>query len=384
MRKTLTLILCVLLILSSASCGKKETEPRMKAEITLDRTEYITGDTIKISVKTEGLDPSSSPWVGIAPYAEYASGDELDGADIWYAYITGDEQDFEAAPDPESGRYIAAVISSDSDDGGKILAAAEFSFTRTEVITEDPDGAGEDNDEGRNEQAGKYGISACPFYIRSGGNRKQYFFRGGGELCDWVYTEENTDGWYLYNGLVISADGKYAIGPGADSLSSFCEYEAHPYDGEVLTQKERNASRDGVLYVTNSYTPIAANRGIALTGDGETASPERSCTDIRCSFTAGENICIYITLETAGEPLPAEVYVIKHDDMYVYGSVISAEMKAQAVTGTIFTGSSADNGPAARISISQNALEGQSSGRFDLVFVYDELIVCRTVITVTE
>lgn len=381
MKRILSVMMCLVIISSFAACGGGN-EKKAGAEITLEATELISGDTLVINVKSEGLDFEKGPWVGIAPAGDYKTEGDMDDNDIWYEYIGRAEQTFETQLWLESGTYVVAVCESDEDPDGAVLAAAEFTFTKTESEEEEED-ENENGEKDRYYWADKYGLNVCPFYISINGEETKYFFRNGGELKNWVYTEDNTDGWYWYNGMVISKDGKHAVGPEFEYFSSFCTYEALPYDGPVLTEEEQNAVKEGVLYVINSYTPINTNWGIALLGEGD-EDVETSCTDIRSSFAAGENIRLYTSLSQTDEPMTAEIYVLPHQDGRTFTEEMTVELKQTAVTGTIFAGPVTSEEPAAILCISDRAPAESEDGRFDIILTYDDMIVCWTVISITE
>ena len=115
-----------------------------------------------------------------------------------------------------------------------------------------------------------FGVNRCPFSISCLGISSDYYFRNGGQLAFWTYTEENTGGWYYYDGYVISADNAFAIkADEADSFSSCCEYEATPYTGKSLSKDEQKAQEKGAFYVINSYPPISTNWGIQFMTEDE-------------------------------------------------------------------------------------------------------------------
>lgn len=141
------------------------------------------------------------------------------------------------------------------------------------------------------EWAERYGIGQCPMTIVRDGRESNVYFRNGGDLADWTRSELNTDGWYFYNDRVISSDGKWAIGPEIESLSSCCTYVAQPYDGPTLSKEER-VSRCGELVAVHSFIPLWI-RGMALAADGD-EEPERAKRGLKDRFTAGENINFFV------------------------------------------------------------------------------------------
>lgn len=136
------------------------------------------------------------------------------------------------------------------------------------------------------EWADRYGVGQCPMTLAWDGKESKVYFRNGGDLADWTRSELNTDGWYFYNDRVISSDGKWAIGPEIESLSSCCTYVAQPYDGPTLSEEER--SRCGELVAVHSFVPLWI-RQMALAADGD-EEPEMAKRGLKDSFNAGENI----------------------------------------------------------------------------------------------
>lgn len=229
-----------------------------------------------------------------------------------------------------------------------------------------------------------YGTNVCPFYINYSGTEIKYFFRNGGYLEDWVYTENNVDGWYYFDGMVISRDGKYAVGPETDAFSSFCTYEAQPYNGETLTEEQQKEIIDGVLYVVNSYTPIDTVWGIALTDDAEDEK-RLSCRDIECGFDKDDTINVFTQFRLDNDvPCNAGLFVFPHQDAAVYTGDMTDELRAGAALETSLANPDSNDIPCASINIPADAVDASEDGRFDLVFTYDDIIVAYTVITVEK
>lgn len=124
---------------------------------------------------------------------------------------------------------------------------------------------------GRHERqywADKYETNHCPFTINAVGVDFNYYFRNGGELAFWVYTEENTGDWYINDGHIISGDNKFAISlEDIESLSSCCSYDAKLYTGETIDKEDRKERDNGIFNVINSYTPVRTNYGMKLCRD---------------------------------------------------------------------------------------------------------------------
>lgn len=184
-----------------------------------------------------------------------------------------------------------------------------------------------------------YGQNRCPFSINVNGESKQYYFRNGGTLAGWTFTEENTDGWYLLNGYVISADSKYAINlDEADAFSSFCEYEAKPYNGDYLNPEDAQAQQKGVFYCLNSYSPISTNWGIQLMTEGGYSYNDNNVPDLTyyddlaCEFEAGEQIRFYVKWvpDWTDNPEAVKLWAVKHQERSAYGEFFTAEEQANA------------------------------------------------------
>ena len=82
------------------------------------------------------------------------------------------------------------------------------------------------------------GINVCPFSIHyaeyeTGEYEEQYYFANGGDLRDWVNTPFNLTGWFVYDGMIISADGQYAIKNSAP-LSENAVYEAEKLEERII------------------------------------------------------------------------------------------------------------------------------------------------------
>lgn len=381
MKKALSVILCLVLVLSLAACGaakeeEKVNEAKASAVLTVEKKELKSGDTLKINVKSEGLNYETSPWVGIVPAGDYVTEYDIDDVDLWYEYITEDTQDFEVNPDEiglESGEYLVTVADSDDNEAGGILATETISFTKDAEEAEEKDEGVEKNSA---YFAEKYGLNICPFSISVNGEEKDYHFRNGGDLTTWTFTEENTDGWYYYNDRVISADNKYAIGPEIDSFSSSCTYEAQPYDGPALTPEQQAEIKDGVLYILNSYTPYRLNWGVALESETEEDEIEYSANDIEDDFNAGENVCFYSGYDINGDvEFNAELLIFNHDgDMSVYGAEMTDGLRETAVDSITLTNPE-NEAPSGTFSIAE-------PGRYDIVLTYDGFIAGYVVITI--
>lgn len=178
-----------------------------------------------------------------------------------------------------------------------------------------------------------YGQNRCPFYISCLGIEEKYYFKNGGEFPFWVYTEENTGGWYLYNDHIISADNAFAIdiSDGVDSFSSSCTYEAVPYVGESLTKEQQKEQLNGVFYVLNSYSPIRTNWGIQFFSNSDRNPdanlPEFTAYGLTDSLYEEEMFNMYISwYPSAYENAEAvDLWVFEHRDKSEYPELLSTD-----------------------------------------------------------
>ncbi|MCQ2973452.1 MAG: hypothetical protein MJ211_01430 [Bacteroidales bacterium] len=226
--------------------------------------------------------------------------------------------------------------------------------------------------------ANKYGIGQCPFDIKTT-ETKRFYARSPKDLRDWVYSEMNTDGWYIYNDLVISKDGKWAVGPDFESFSSFCTYEAKPYDGPSLSEEELAKGFEGVLYQVKSFIPLKIT-DVQLKGNriDTLNNLEPSMYKIRNIFEEQEYISFYLSGKQKCEEEPdaqSFVYAFPHELGIAKAGVLTDELKEKAVAKTEIQNLGRDGNneePKAEFYIpSEN---GSGVGQFDLVFVYNDLI----------
>lgn len=270
-----------------------------------------------------------------------------------------------------------AEETADEPSSEDVVTEAEESTEEAET-TEAPEGTVKD----AYYYADLYDTNVCSFSIIVDGAEHKYYFRNGGHLENWVFTEDNTDGWYYYNGLVISKDGKYAIGPDTDSFSSFCDYTANPYAGDTLTEEQQAEKKPGFLYVLNSYTPVSTNWGIFLSNDADNYDG-LTCLDIDSDFSKGDAIHLFARLDLDSEDLSnGTVYVFPHQDTAAYTGEMTDELKSAAVFSANIENNGSDEAVKSVITVSDEAVEASEDGAFDLVFTYDDIIVAYTLITI--
>lgn len=222
-----------------------------------------------------------------------------------------------------------------------------------------------------------FGVNRCPFYISCLGISSSYYFRNGGQLDFWTYTEENTGGWYYYDGYVISADNAFAIkADEADSFSSCCEYEAVPYTGKSLSKDEQKVQEKGAFYVINSYSPISTNWGIQFMTEDEINKidgdfPELTCYGFTKSLKDQEKFGLYIKYDPSGYDNSEKVnlWALKHQDRSKYSEFLTAEEMGNGIClGEIkFV---EDEKSAINTFIPNKAAGGLEAGEVDLVITY--------------
>lgn len=192
------------------------------------------------------------------------------------------------------------------------------------------------------------GINVCPFSIHyaeyeTGEYEEQYYFANGGDLRDWVNTPFNIGGWFVYEDMVVSADGNYAVKE-FESMSSFCTFEAVKLDNPI----QKPAEKQGTVHVLN-YSNDFTVYGLILAGNrqdyGENwslDSAEYSLRDLNKDFYLNEHISVYVNGRYYDEVKnKATVYCIPHtteSELASMTAVQLAEKEAFAgVEGTAYT-----------------------------------------------
>lgn len=224
------------------------------------------------------------------------------------------------------------------------------------------------------EWADRYGIGQCPMTLIAGDKSTSVVFRNGGDLEDWTRTELNTEGWYAYNDRIISADGKWAIGPDIEWLSSCCDYVAQPYDGPTLKEEERSSSLGAVVAV-HSFLPLWI-RKISLRHDGED-SGEMAKRGICDTFTAGETINIFMDSDVNSYEYGCDsvaVYAFPHGLAIPAKGFVKEEDEAAACFKTTLEQPNDDFYCFAAKGVILNDDEDKGVGLFDIVFTYAGII----------
>lgn len=244
-----------------------------------------------------------------------------------------------------------------------------------------------------------YGVNICPFTVTINGVGKTFYFRGGGSFIRWLRSENNTEGWYYYNDLIITKDGKWAIGPGNDpdfndDFSSFCRYEFKPYDGPTLTAEEQAQPQKGAVYALHSYTPLRLWDWTNMILDGE-GTPELdtefTLDALYCEFADQEWIHVYVDERGDSEELmeKAELLYFLHRDIAEYGGYITDELRDTALGCANYTyredpeAEDRDN-PIFSFYIPNEYNDEAFYGDVDLLFVFDNVIAYYVVVTATD
>lgn len=220
-----------------------------------------------------------------------------------------------------------------------------------------------------------YGTNRCPFSIVRDGEETRYYFRDGGNLAFWVYTEENTDGWYINDGYIISADNSSAIKiEDMASFSSFCDYEALPYSGNTLSEEERAAQQTGVFYVLNSYTPVRTNWGVQIVTDEYTEDdiPGYTAYGLTDELKDQQWFTFYIEDINDYENLEekASLWAFPHIDRSEYTEFLNDELAATGVKLGDFEYSEEDCATLINTYIPNENADGLAAGEVDLVVTF--------------
>lgn len=175
-----------------------------------------------------------------------------------------------------------------------------------------------------------YHTNRCPFYINTLGIDLPYYFRDGGDLDFWVYTEDNTSGWYINDGYIISADNAFGIQiEGLDSFSSCCTYEAKAFAGNGLEEEERKAQRTGAFYVLNSYTPVRTQWGVQLVKQADITDgfevPKFTLYGLTDSLYEQEWFRFYIMEFYDEYTSEAKLWAFEHKDRSEYPEILSED-----------------------------------------------------------
>lgn len=189
--------------------------------------------------------------------------------------------------------------------------------------------------------AEKYSANYCPFSISTLGIEIPYHFRDGGQLDFWVYTEENTSGWYVYNGYIISNDNAFALKiDEIDSLSSCCTYNAKAYTGESLTKEEREGRDCGIFHILNSYTPARVHWGIKFFGEENHTSfdeCEYGVYDLPESLFDQEYFNFYMPSPDFENPEAIKLWAFKHRNYTEYPEILSEDDVKSGIQLGVFT-----------------------------------------------
>ncbi|MCQ2973453.1 MAG: hypothetical protein MJ211_01435 [Bacteroidales bacterium] len=222
-----------------------------------------------------------------------------------------------------------------------------------------------------------YQCNYNPFTIIVGDQEKNYEFRDGGQLKDWVYSELNTDGWYYYNDLVISKDGKWSVADDAFFFS--CSFTAEPYNGKTLPTEQQTDTLEGILYRVNSFLPLKL-RGLKLNGNKtlqELNDKELAFTGIRNVFEEQETISFYVAGSQYIDIEPdakSYIYAFPHELGITKLGVMTDDIKSKAVATSELSDIGVDGKDVADAEFTIPSENGSGVGQFDLVFVYNDII----------
>lgn len=232
--------------------------------------------------------------------------------------------------------------------------------------------------------ANKFDFNVCPFTITKGSESKDYYFRNGGSLVEWLRTEMNTDGWYFYQDMIISKDGKWAI-PQEEydsSFSSFCEYVAVPYDGPTLSEEEQAIVMPSTLYALHSWTPFFAwsYNGIFVESDyrHEDVDMVFGKDGLDSDFHTDSDIFIYIGERDSDEKElldgHAQCFIIPHKDIKEYNGFIDAEEEVNALCVADYNCKGDDDVTDYDSFVYQLSIGEDYHGDVDVIFTYEGVI----------
>lgn len=389
MKRIFKILLVSLIVLSIAGCKKKpQDEPvkpkdPVKVTITLNKEEINSDETLIIEISEADYDFDKNPWVGIVKGDKnYEKEDDADADDIWYSYLTKEDHlKFEVGIEEyETGVYQVVVCDGDGE-GALVAGSRKFEVNHIEEKNDEPEN-GEYNEE---YFAGRYGeVAKYPFYIAVNGEEIKYYDIKSGPLSNWAFTTMNTDGWYWYNGYLISKDNKYAVGPEFEAFSSFCTYVSKEYDGEVLDQQQQKENVDGALYCVNPYLPLRFY-GINLVGDRAENQDDNERThnviDNRINFVSGESLEVHSNCDYDSD-IEDERYVLYvfPSEMRVHENILlSEELKQQALISEKMCHVENTN-----IVFKTVIFDVEETGRYDLVFTLDDFVAYYITIEISK
>lgn len=234
----------------------------------------------------------------------------------------------------------------------------------------------------------KFGVNYCPFSITALGISLPYHFRDGGELDSWVYTEENTGGWYVYAGHIISDDNAFAIKiEDMDSLSSCCEYTAKAYTGEKLDKDERKSYFEaGVFYTLNSYTPIPTNWGIKFLRDESTDTFDGTkwqVYDIPAALFDQEYFNFYVGTPHSEYSEAIKLWAFPHQERSNYPEILTDKFMETGMQIGTFSYDDDSHSMLCRTFVPNKEAGGFDAGMVDLILTYgDDENVVAGVLTV--
>lgn len=260
MKKVITLILSVLMVVSLTACGSSDkpssdagkTEQNSTQGTTQGTTEQInpvekvfkagtssrTGAYATITVSSD-VKLDESAWLGLCPAGKnYITEEEADDVDvIWFAFEGRDEGDPYVFAcdfsDVEDGTYALVVTSSDEASVGYVVLQllmtkdgekVTFDYTDAKLNTAAPQNTapvaddaeepadpaenidmeieGDPAEYGRDYWEEKFpGENICPFYIEENGVERSYYWISGingwdGTMNSWVDQPFNWNGWH--------------------------------------------------------------------------------------------------------------------------------------------------------------------------------------------
>lgn len=108
------------------------------------------------------------------------------------------------------------------------------------------------------------GYNICPFSIEVNGTYYPYYWATGyqgntGDIAEWVETDFNWNGWHMVGDYIVNEDETYRITDDSrsESFSSCCSYYTEPFDPNAVSEQEDHPAGEETAYDFKGYTEVA-------------------------------------------------------------------------------------------------------------------------------
>ncbi|MCR5523215.1 MAG: hypothetical protein K6F64_06215 [Clostridia bacterium] len=208
----------------------------------------------------------------------------------------------------------------------------------------------------------------------------EYFSDFGYNLCDWVNTEFNVDGWFALDGdTVVSADGEYKID------DSGLVSEGKKFTAEKTNQTIEKPMSLGAVHALNSCSGFKLY-GLILNGDlhEKVDTDQYELHGLKYDYFFEENMDIYVDgLYDSEQQGKVDIYCVPH----IEEAVLKTVTMEQILNACTFHCPSVnlanidleEDTPSCRGNISSSFNEGY----YDLLFVYNDAIAYYVTFQVT-